>query len=67
MYRGGPRTEMAPLLIMGLKGKGGSSEMAHAFPVLTPVRFTVYPWIATAIQGCTDSFEGVYTGNAHSP
>jgi hypothetical protein len=35
--------------------------------VRTPVRFVIYPWIATVTQGQTDSIEGVSTGNAHSP
>ena len=41
--------------------------LAQAFPVCTPVRVIIYPWIATVIQGQTDSFEGVSTGNAYLP
>jgi hypothetical protein len=33
----------------------------------TPVRVAIDPWIATVIQGSMGSFEGVSTGNAHSP
>jgi hypothetical protein len=43
------------------------SVLARAFPNDTPVRFVIYPWIATVMQGYTDSFEGASTGNAHSP
>ena len=32
-----------------------------AFPVDTPVRHAIYPWIATVIQGQIDSIEGVPT------
>jgi hypothetical protein len=41
--------------------------LAQAVPVCTPVRFGVYPWIATVNQGQTDNFNGASTGNAHSP
>jgi hypothetical protein len=44
-----------------------SQTLAQAFPVCTPVRFVIYPWIATVTQGYTDSIEGVSTGNVHSP
>jgi hypothetical protein len=30
----------------------------RAFPGQTPVRYAVYPWIATVTQGPIDSFEG---------
>jgi hypothetical protein len=33
----------------------------------TPVRYEIYPWIATVFQGYTASIEGVSTGNARSP
>jgi hypothetical protein len=33
----------------------------------TPVGFAIYPWIATGIQGQTDSVEGVSMGNACLP
>jgi hypothetical protein len=29
---------------------------------VTPVRYAVDPWVATVIQGATDSVEGVSTG-----
>ena len=38
------------------------------FPLTpTPVRCAVYSWIDTVNQGYTGRFEGVSTGNAHSP
>jgi hypothetical protein len=41
-------------------------RLARAFPVVdTPVKFVVYPWVATVTQGQIDSFEGVSIGNAH--
>ena len=44
--------------------------LVRAFPVCTPVRFVVYPWIATVIhlfQGYIDIFEGVSTGMHRVP
>ena len=32
--------------------------MARAFPVHTPVRFAIYPWVATVTQGSAGCFEG---------
>jgi hypothetical protein len=34
--------------------------LAQAFPVRPPVKYGIYPWNATVIQGQQDSFEGVY-------
>jgi hypothetical protein len=40
----------------------------ECFPLTpAPVRYAVYPWIASVTQGLTESVEGVYTGNARSP
>jgi hypothetical protein len=42
-------------------------QLAQAFPVCAPpVRHVVYPWVATAIQGCTDRFEGVCVNRTRS-
>jgi hypothetical protein len=50
------------------RSRPSRSRWPRAFPVCTPpVRFGNYPWLATAIQGYTASFDGVATGNAHSP
>jgi hypothetical protein len=45
------------------------SQMAQAFPVHTPVRFAVDPWITTVIQNrlLIDSFEGDLKGNVCLP
>ena len=41
-------------------------SLALLLPTLTPVKFVVYPWVATVTQGCTASLEGASTRNARS-
>jgi hypothetical protein len=37
-------------------------QRAQAFPVDTPARYAVYPWVATVTQGYTAGVEGVARG-----
>jgi hypothetical protein len=42
---------MNRLATAGLEGLLLSDRLRSAFPDYTPVRYAIYPWIATVIQG----------------
>ena len=58
---GNPTVATKPGVVTGrLRGGAG---LPQACPVYPPVRYAVYPWVATVIQGSTDSFEVASNGN----
>ena len=57
---------MSDMLVVARSSYAAAAAMVvlrPAFPVDTPVRYAVYPWVATVIQGSTDSFEVASNGN----
>jgi hypothetical protein len=57
MGTAGPQLAMEEAAVTEALGDSSAPTVARTFAVHVPVRYAIYPWIATVFQGSIDGIE----------